>query len=62
MALPKRKQSKSRGRKRRTHLKSYIISSINCPQDGCGEKMRPHHACTKCGYYRDRQVIVAIKK
>ena len=62
MALPKRKQSKSRGRKRRTHWKSNEISSINCPQPGCNEIMRPHHACPKCGYYRERPVIVDIKK
>ena len=32
MALPKRRQSKSRGRKRRTHYKSSLASTTKCPQ------------------------------
>ena len=31
MALPKRKQSKARGRKRRTHYKAAGVSISECP-------------------------------
>tara|TARA_Y100000816_G_C25959861_1_gene500875 strand:- start:1 stop:183 length:183 start_codon:yes stop_codon:yes gene_type:complete len=34
MALPKRRQSKSRGRKRRTHYKSVPVSITKCNETG----------------------------
>ena len=55
MALPKRRQSKSRGKKRRTHYKSGIVSTTSCPQ--CSSQKIPHRACPNCGYYRGRPVI-----
>jgi len=55
MALPKRRQSKARGRKRRTHYKSAPVNYANCPQ--CGSTKLPHRACPNCGYYRGRPVI-----
>ncbi len=57
MALPKRRQSKSRGRKRRTHYKSKLVSTTKCPQ--CNAIKMPHHACPECGYYRGRPVVSA---
>ena len=57
MALPKKRQSKTRGRKRRTHYKSKAISVTDCPQ--CGQSKMPHRACPNCGYYRGRPVISA---
>ncbi|MFQ6132453.1 MAG: 50S ribosomal protein L32 [Armatimonadota bacterium] len=52
MALPKRRHSRARGRKRRTHWKLRAPQYEECPS--CGQPKRPHHACTnyKCGYYR----------
>ena len=55
MALPKRRQSKARGKKRRTHYKSNLISTVKCPQ--CGSTKLPHRACPNCGYYRGRPVV-----
>ena len=55
MALPKRRQSKARSRKRRTHYKSKAISLAKCAQ--CKQSKLPHHACPNCGYYRGRPVI-----
>ena len=55
MALPKRRQSKSRSRKRRTHYKSRLVAITSCAQ--CGAIKMPHRACTNCGYYRGRPVI-----
>ena len=55
MAVPKRKTSKSKRDKRRTHQKLSAPGLSTCPQ--CGEPSLPHHACTECGFYRDRQVM-----
>ncbi len=55
MALPKRRQSKARGRKRRTHYKSILVSTSICAQ--CGATKLPHRACPECGYYRGRPVV-----
>jgi len=49
MALPKRRQSKSRGRKRRTHYKSGLVATTTCPQ--CGSKnteMKSMFGSTAC--------------
>ena len=55
MALPKRRQSKARSRKRRTHYKSKATSLAKCAQ--CKQSKLPHRACPNCGYYRGRPVI-----
>ena len=55
MAVPKRKKSKSRRDKRRTHQKLDAPNLSECPQ--CGEAKLPHHACPACGYYKGRKVI-----
>ena len=55
MALPKRRQSKARSRKRRTHYKSKAISLAKGAQ--CNQSKLPHRACPNCGYYRGRPVI-----
>jgi large subunit ribosomal protein L32 len=61
MALPKRRHSRSRSRKRRTHWKLSVPAFEECPS--CGKPKLHHHACTNydCGYARVggelRQVI-----
>jgi large subunit ribosomal protein L32 len=55
MALPKRKTSKSRRDKRRTHQKVSAPTLSTCPE--CGEAVKPHHACPSCGSYKGRTVI-----
>ncbi len=50
MAVPKRRQSKSRSRKRRTHQGLKIPAMSICPQ--CKEPKPPHRACGNCGTYR----------
>ena len=55
MAVPKRKTTKSRARKRRSHLK---ISSKNIIEDKkSGEYRLSHHLDLKTGYYKGRQVL-----
>ena len=52
MALPKRKKSKAKSRKRRTHYKISTPGLSLCPN--CGEKKFPHRACIHCGFYKGR--------
>ncbi|TFB08556.1 50S ribosomal protein L32 [Candidatus Marinimicrobia bacterium MT.SAG.2] len=57
MALPKRKISKSRRDKRRTHYKATISTTMNCPK--CLQPKLTHRVCPNCGYYNGRSVIAA---
>ena len=54
MPNPKRRHSKSRTSKRRTHDTLVATQSSDCPN--CREPKPPHRACPHCGYYRGRQV------
>lgn len=57
MAVPKRRTSKSRKRKRRTHFKAAPVQIQACPR--CGDPRRPHRVCPTCGYYGDEQRVEA---
>ena len=54
MPNPKRRHSKTRGRKRRTHDALKATTPGLCPQ--CGEPKAAHRVCAYCGYYKQRQV------
>ncbi len=49
MAVPQRRISKTRKRMRRTHFKLSVEGLVTCPN--CGEMIKSHHVCPKCGYY-----------
>ncbi|MEE9186899.1 MAG: 50S ribosomal protein L32, partial [Bacteroidota bacterium] len=53
---PKRRQSKSRRNKRRTHYKATVPSYADCPN--CHEPKLLHRACPNCGYYNGRSIII----
>jgi large subunit ribosomal protein L32 len=53
MPNPKRRHSKTRTAKRRTHDALKPASLSECPQ--CHEAKLPHRVCANCGYYRGRQ-------
>ncbi|HOV87416.1 MAG TPA: 50S ribosomal protein L32 [Syntrophobacteraceae bacterium] len=55
MGVPKRKTSKARRNKRRSHLHLSGPSLSRCPQ--CSEMRLPHRVCPTCGYYHDRPVL-----
>ncbi len=55
MALPKRRHSIGRGRRRRTHWKVAVSQMVICPQ--CKQKNLSHHVCPFCGYYKGREVV-----
>ncbi len=52
MALPKRKPSKSKSRKRRANYKISRPPRSMCPN--CNELKPPHRVCPNCGYYKGR--------
>lgn len=55
MALPKRKISKARRDKRRTHKKLVPPSLSLCPQ--CHEPKLPHRVCPHCGTYKGKEIV-----
>ncbi len=55
MAHPKRKQSKTRTAKRRTHDKAVAPTLALCPN--CGAWHVYHSVCGECGYYRGKLAI-----
>jgi len=55
MVVPKRKTSKTRRDKRRTHDALTPPAVSTCSK--CGEPKRPHHVCEKCGTYDGKQVL-----
>ena len=55
MAVPKRKTSKSRRNKRRSH---YRVSSVNIIEDKkSGEFRLSHHIDLKTGLYNGKQIL-----
>ncbi|MEP3479997.1 MAG: 50S ribosomal protein L32 [Fuerstiella sp.] len=54
MAVPKRRQSKTRSRKRRSHNAVKPIQLTRCPQ--CGDSLPTHVACPTCGSYMGRDM------
>jgi large subunit ribosomal protein L32 len=56
MALPKRRHSKARRDKRRTHQKLSLPPIEKCPN--CGEVKLSHRVCLKCGYYHNEQILI----
>lgn len=59
MPNPKRRHSKQRTAKRRSHDGLATQSLSECPS--CHERKLPHHACPKCGTYKGREVL-AVKE
>jgi len=55
MAHPKRKISKQRRDKRRTHIKASLQQLATCPN--CGSTVKYHRVCSECGHYRGKLAI-----
>ena len=55
MANPKRRHSKARRDKRRTHHALVRVGTSTCAN--CGEIKLPHRVCPSCGHYRGREVL-----
>ncbi|MEM9702058.1 MAG: 50S ribosomal protein L32 [Planctomycetota bacterium] len=55
MAVPKRRTSKARKRKRRSHMSRTAPQVAPCPQ--CGTVRPTHVVCPTCGFYMGRTLI-----
>ncbi|MCD6519853.1 MAG: 50S ribosomal protein L32 [Anaerolineae bacterium] len=53
--LPKRKLSKGRSRRRRSHLALQRVKLVECPS--CHAMHLPHRVCPSCGMYRGVAVL-----
>lgn len=60
MAVPKRRHSKARARKGRTHWKATAPNLVRCPQ--CNTMKRAHYVCPECGYYAKRQAVTVAEE
>ena len=55
MAVPKKKVSKARRDKRRSHNALKPVGSNECKN--CGELKLPHHICDHCGHYGEKEIV-----
>jgi large subunit ribosomal protein L32 len=53
--VPKRRTSRARKNKRRSHDALALPARAACPQ--CGEPRQPHRICGNCGQYAGRTVL-----
>lgn len=62
MALPKRRHSQSRRNKRRNHqgISVSSIAIVTCSR--CSAAIRPHNACSSCGFYKGRKIDHTVKQ
>lgn len=59
MPLPKRRHSKTRQLKRRTHDGVAVPAMAEC--SNCHATTLTHNACSQCGYYKGQKVDHTIK-
>ena len=55
MAVPFRKVSKTRKRMRRSHNALTQVGTTTCAN--CGEVIKPHRVCPKCGFYKGKEEV-----
>ncbi len=60
MAVPKRRTSKSKKNKRRSHHGATRLALFPCPR--CAQLVPPHTTCPNCGTYKGREVIDVLAK
>jgi len=60
MPIPRQRHTKGRRNRRRIHLKLKKRTLSKCSK--CGEPILPHHICSFCGYYKNREVIDVLAK
>ncbi len=58
MPNPKRKTSKQRRDKRRTHYKAKAPTVVSC--SNCGAAVVYHRVCPECGYYKGKPAIEKV--
>ncbi|MGM0568041.1 MAG: 50S ribosomal protein L32 [Elusimicrobiota bacterium] len=55
MAVPKRRHSKSRKKRKKAGKKEWKANYSLCPK--CSQAKLPHRVCMECGFYGDREVF-----
>ena len=55
MAVQKRRTSKTRKNKRRSHMRLSMPGMVECPN--CGEAKLAHRVCKECGSYKGEEVV-----
>lgn len=60
MAVPKRRTSRSRQGKRRSHHNIKPLQIQYCPT--CEQPVLPHKVCHNCGQYQGRTVVETEEK
>ncbi|MFH1856461.1 MAG: 50S ribosomal protein L32 [Candidatus Omnitrophota bacterium] len=60
MPNPKRRHSKTRRDKSRTHQKVAVPELNTCSQ--CGASKATHRVCLSCGYYNGEKILDVEKK
>ena len=60
MAVPFRKVSKTRRDMRITHYKITANGLVKC--SNCGAMIRPHRACSECGFYKGEKKVSKKEK
>ncbi|MDD3875952.1 MAG: 50S ribosomal protein L32 [Bacteroidales bacterium] len=55
MPNPKRRFSKTRTKKKRTHYKATVAQIAVC--SNCGAPVRFHRVCGECGFYRGKEAV-----
>jgi large subunit ribosomal protein L32 len=55
MAVPKKKTSKSKRDKRRSHDSLPEFSLSTC--SNCGAAKLPHNVCPECGHYNGKKIV-----
>ncbi len=58
--LPKRKLSKGRRDRRRSHLALNASHLVACPN--CHKMRLPHHVCPYCGHYEGEEIFTVESK
>ncbi|MBD3164981.1 50S ribosomal protein L32 [bacterium] len=59
MAVPKKRTSRTRRDKRRSHDALKPINLVEC--ENCGAMTKPHRVCPECGYYKGR-IVKAVEE
>jgi len=60
MSVPKKRRTRSSVKRRQSHDSLKKPTLTKCPQ--CTKAIKPHTACSFCGYYKGKEVIKVKSK
>lgn len=60
MSIPKSHHTKSRVRRRRSHIALKTPALVGCAR--CGKQIVSHRVCPNCGYYKGRMILNVLAK